>query len=247
MFKQYLIIIFVINRTSIFVNMYKTIIISLALLYSVVGYGQKLQETRNFNTPKEVVVDGKMTIKFHKSEDVDIVIETDKVKLEDVYTKYENNKLLIRVEPLDIEDGKVSIDAYLPSFENLTLHRGAKTRISQKMFTNDVTLTATTGADIRAQVQNNKTTIKATSGSFIQLEGKTNKLEAIVHSGAKVRTDSLDLKFAKIKCRTGGFIAVTPTIEANIKSTLGGTVKLLKKVNVISKNTLFGKIERDAQ
>jgi hypothetical protein len=227
--------------------MLKKLLLSAALLYSAIGFTQKLQETRSFNKPSEIIIDGKMSVKFHEAEDVDIVIETHKVKLEDVYTKYEDNKLLIRVEPLDIDDGKVFIDAYLPPFDKLTMHRGAKTKISQKMFNDDISLVITSGADIRAKVDNNKTIIKATSGSFIELEGKTNKLEAIVSSGANVRTDSLDLKYAHIKCRTGGFIATTPTMEADIRSSLGGTVKLLKKVNVISKSKLFGNIERDAQ
>ena len=224
--------------------MKSVVILCIGLLLSSMVYSQKFQETRNFDSPKEVVVDGKMNITFHKSDQVDVVIETDKVKLEDVYTKYEDNKLLIRVEPLDIEGGKVIVNAYLPAFEKLTLHRGAVTKINQELFVNDVSLTATTGADIRAEVDNNQTNIKVTSGAFIQLEGKANKLEALVHSGGNARTDSLDLKYAKIKCRTGGFIAATPTLEANIKSTLGGTVKLLNEVSVISKSSFFGDIIR---
>lgn len=226
--------------------MIKPILTLTVLLFSTSFFAQKFQETRNFDTPKKVVVDGKMTIKFHKADKVDVVIETEKVNLQDVYTKYEDNELLIRVEPLDIEGGKVFVDAYLPAFEELSLHRGAKTIISQNIFVNDVSLVSTTGADIRARLENNSTTIKATSGAFIQLEGKINKLEALVHSGGNVRTDSLDLKYANIKCRTGGFIATTPTIEANIRSTFGGTVKLLKKVGVITKSSLFGEIIRDA-
>lgn len=230
------------QRTINHNEMKKLGLLVVGVIMSTIVFSQKLQETRNFDAPKEVVVDGKMTIKFHKSDKVAVVIETDKVKLEDVYTKYENNKLLIRVEPLDIEGGKVLINAYTPAFDKLSLHRGAVTQITQVMFVNDVSLVSTTGADIRANVNNNQTTIKATSGGFIQLEGKVNKLEALVQSGGKVRTDSLHLKYANIKCRTGGFIAATPTIEAKVRSSLGGTIKLVKRVQVISKSTLFGDI-----
>jgi hypothetical protein len=227
--------------------MFKAILTFALLFISSFGFAQKLQETRSFDTPKEVIVDGKMTIKFHKSDKVDVVIDAEKVKLEDIYTKYEDNKLLIRVEPLDIEDGKVHINAYLPAFHKLSMHRGAEVVISQQMFVDDITLTSTTGADIKAKVDNNKVVLKATSGGFIQLEGKTNKLEALVHSGAMVRTDSLHLKFAEIKCRTGGFIATNPTMEAKIRSTFGGTVKLLKRAKVVTKGVLFGELIIDEQ
>jgi hypothetical protein len=222
--------------------MRKSILLIIGIILSSIVFSQKLQETRSFDTPKEVVADGKMMVFFHKSDKVDVVIDAEKVKLEDIYTKYENNKLLIRVEPLDIEGGKVTINVYTPAFEKLALHRGAIAKITQEMFVNDAHLTSTSGADIRAKLNNNQTTIKATSGAFIQLEGKVNKLKALVHSGANVRTDSLELKYAEIKCRTGGFIATNPTMEAKVNASLGGEVKLLKKVRVISKSSLFGDI-----
>ena len=67
------------------------------VLMSISLSAQKLQETRRFSTPQKVVVDGKMKLNLHKSNEVEVVINTKGVKLQDIYTKDKGDELLIRV------------------------------------------------------------------------------------------------------------------------------------------------------
>lgn len=218
---------------------YLTLVIILFLSHSTIA--QTIQETRRFNAPDKVIVDGKLKINFHPADEVEVVIESNKVPLKDIYTKYTNDELIIRVEPLDIEGGKVIINAYLPKFSRLTLSRGAETDIRKDIFKDVVYLKATSGAEIDTKLSVTSAEVKATSGAFIELAGKAEYLEAKAHSGGKIRTDSLQLEKAKLIARTGGFIAATPTKEAKVRSTFGGEIKLLKKV-IVNSTTLFGEI-----
>ena len=116
----------------------KRLIVLITLIsIATITFSQKLQETRRYNAPEKVKIDGKMLIRFHQADEVEVVIETEKVSLEDIYTKYSGDELLIRVEPLDIEGGSVVIDAYLPAFSELTISRGAATHISSNMLKNN--------------------------------------------------------------------------------------------------------------
>lgn len=214
---------------------------ALVLFLSTNLFSQTLQETRRFNAPQRVIVDGQMTVNFHLAEEVEVVIESEGVDLQDIYTKYTDEELLIRVEPLDIEGGEVTIDAFVPKLSSLTLHRGAETDILMNIFKEHTELKATSGAEIEAVVKVNSVEAKCTSGAFIELAGEVEYLEAKVHSGGKIRTDSLKLDRAKLIARTGGFIAANPTKEAQVRSTFGGEIKLLEKV-VVKSTTLFGEI-----
>ena len=229
------------NNQKLMYIIMKQITLLILILINFSVFAQKTQETRRFNAPEKVIVDGKMQINFHLAEDVEVVIESNKVPLKDIYTKYTNEELLIRVEPLDIEGGKVVIDAYLPKFSSLTMSRGAETDIRNDIFKDVVYLTATSGAELETKLSVKSAEAKCTSGAFIELAGKAEYLEAKAHSGGKIRTDSLALKRARLIARTGGFIAATPTEEAQVRSTFGGEIKLLKKA-IIKSTTLFGEI-----
>lgn len=222
----------------------KNLIVLIIVSLSVSLSAQKLQETRRFSTPQKVVIDGKMKLNLHKSNEVEVVINANGVELQDIYTKDKGDELLIRVEPIDIEGGTVVIDLYIPLFKELHLSRGAKTFVPDSFLENYAKISASTGAEIKGNFSKESLEAKSTSGAFIELAGKLKYLEAKVHSGGKIRTDSLNLQSAKLIARSGGFIAATPTEKVKIRACFGGEVKLLKNVSNIKTTKIFGNIDK---
>lgn len=224
--------------------MNKTIVFSILMSIATITFSQKLQETRRYNAPETVKIDGKMLVRFHQAEEVEVVIETEKVSLEDIYTKYSGDELLIRVEPLDIEGGSVVIDVYLPAFSELTITRGAATHISSNMLKNNAKVTAKTGATLKADLNIENFTAKIGSGAFLELFGTLKQLDATIYATGKLRTDSLNLQIANIKARSGGFAAINPKESADLKAHTGGEIKLLipvkkKKINTFMKGVII--------
>lgn len=219
--------------------MVKYISFILLLTLSTTSFSQKLQETRRYNAPETIKVDGKMLIRFHPSDEVEIVIETEKVSLEDIYTKYSGDELLIRVEPLDIEGGKVTIDVYMPSFSELSISRGAATHIGNNMLKNNAKVTVKSGATLKADINMDTFAAKVGTGGFLELAGTLDQLDATIYTGAKLRTDSLKLQNAKIKVRSGGFAAINPQLSADLKAITGGEIKLLKPVTKMKVKTFL--------
>ncbi|MFO7863906.1 MAG: DUF2807 domain-containing protein [Salinivirgaceae bacterium] len=219
--------------------MMKLISVIVLTALTLVSYSQKYQETRRFDAPTSVKIDGKMLVKFHKAEDVEVVIETEKVDLKDIYTKYSGDELLVRVEPLDIEGGKVTVDLYLPPFATIEISRGAAARIQKELLLQNFEASVSSGATLNLHLDSEHMSAKVASGGFLELFGNLNHLEAKVITGGKLRTDSLTLQTAKLKTRSGGFIAANPKENAELRATFGGEIKLLEPVKTKNVSTFF--------
>lgn len=224
---------------KIFKIMLKYISFFLLLTTTTVTFSQKLQETRRYNAPSTVKIDGKMLVRFHEAEEVEVVIEAEKVSLENIYTKYSGDELLIRVEPLDIEGGNVVIDVYLPSFSQLEISRGAATNLAKGILKDEAEILVKTGSTLKANIDMKSLKAKVKSGGFIELSGNLEYLEAKVVSGGKLRTDNLDLQETKLAVRSGGFAAITPKSKADLKAILGGEIKLLGSVKTKTVHTML--------
>jgi hypothetical protein len=113
---------------------------------------------------------------------------------------------------------------------------------------NNFEATVSSGATLNLHLDLENLTAKVASGGFLELFGNLKHLEAKAVTSGKIRTDSLTLQTAKLKARSGGFIAANPKENAELRATFGGEIKLLELVKTKTVSTFFkGEIIEDDQ
>ncbi|MCM5662791.1 head GIN domain-containing protein [Galbibacter mesophilus] len=191
----------------------------------VKGNGNVITEQRGADeTIESVKATEGLDVFVTQSESTSIKVEADENVIDLIETSVSNGTLKISCkEPIGrVSSKKVYVS--LPKIVSLESSSGADMSTMGTIEANEISLDASSGSDIEAELQATSVTLKASSGAEIEVYGVTETLKANASSGADINAHRLKAKIVKADASSGADIEVNAANEIAIHKSSGGEV-----------------------
>ncbi|MBP2833414.1 DUF2807 domain-containing protein [Aquimarina sp. U1-2] len=159
-----------------------------------------------------------------KDQDAKVIVEANR-NLHDHIEVYVKENILHVTSDKNIywADEKNVFVAY-DKLTQLKVNSGASITAQEPIVQKEISLSATSGADIKLNVKAETINSSVTSGALINLEGKVNNHKASATSGADIRAKNLLSLVSEAKATSGASIKIHAKKEFTGKATSGADV-----------------------
>ncbi|MDH6251262.1 hypothetical protein M2347_000989 [Chryseobacterium sp. H1D6B] len=205
-------------------------------------------ESRNVGEFSGIQVSTGVNVVYKQEGPTNIKVIADADKLQYVITKVENGVLKVYVDNKGVRSLKfknLSVNVSSPRMNNVKVSSGASFSTVNSVreenmdidassgssikgtfaISNLTTVNATSGSNIKADINTRNINIKASSGSDTTLEGQADSGTIDVSSGASCKTVNLIMKNAEVECTSGSSLSVNVTNKMKARVSSGGSVK----------------------
>lgn len=191
-------------------------------------------------------------IKIANKVDVDLVPYASENKIEisgydadEVIIKVKQGELVVKL-PIDevFSDSDTKIKLYIKDFTSLNLNNGADVEITSQIKQKEISLEASEGSFLSADLDVKTARLKAVTGSEMHVYGESKNQYVTVKTGGIFIGKSFKTEKTDVKVSYGGTAEVYATHSCKAKTTAGGEIEIYgnpKKVN--QKTKLGGSID----
>lgn len=124
--------------------------------------------------------------------------------------------------------------------EGITATSGSDVYTKETLKVNDITISATSGADIRMEIDANSVESSATSGSDIEISGIAINHTSRATSGASIEAYQLHSKNVTVKVSSGADINIYASESINAKASSGGDIDYKGSPKLVNKKSSSG-------
>ena len=156
--------------------------------------------------------------------------------------KNKNGRLYIRMDIKKRLGGFNTTVALFNSnlLETICANEGAFVSSQDVLFQPSITLKAQEGAEIEALLDVQKVKTKTGSGGIVSLKGAAKVQDHSAVTGGIVKAETLDSEQVEVRVKAGGKAAVRATELAEIKVSLGGTVRVYGEPKKLVQSVAIG-------
>lgn len=231
----------------------KKIICALVVLLSLQSFAQKESILNDPNAQRRTldgtfttisVTDGVELFLIQGNEESIAISASDDKYLERYKTEVSNGILKIYYDNKGVNwtgNEKRRLKAYVSfkQLEKLNASGGAQVKMQQKLISDKMECTFTSGSSFNGEVEMNDLDIAQNSGASFNITGKAGKLTVDVSSGAIFKGYELLTDFCDAKASSGGGIRINVNKELTVKANSGGGIRykgngVIKEMNVNS-------------
>lgn len=195
-------------------------------------------------TPKEdfikIKVSSGLDLFITQGNTTEVILEADENLHEIIFTEVNNGELRIYSEKSIWKAKSRKVHVTLPKIESVKATSGADVYAENTLKTDAIRVIATSGADIRLDLDANEVDSSATSGSDINLSGTTKKHNSKATSGASIDAYDLRSETAVVAVTSGANINIHASESINAAATSGGDVDYSGNPKKVSKSTTSG-------
>ena len=116
----------------------------------------------------------------------------------------------------------------------IKVNSGASITSKEEVVQKDLTISATSGADIKLRIKAETVATSVSSGAMINLTGKVNNHRASASSGADIRAEDLLSLVSEAKASSGSSIKIHAKDEFTGKATSGADILYYGKPEKVS-------------
>jgi hypothetical protein len=205
-------------------------------------------ESRNVGEFSGIQVSTGVNVVYKQEGPTNIKVIADADKLQYVITKVENGVLKVYIDNKGIRSLKfknLSVNVSSPRMNSIKVSSGASFSTVNSVreenmdidassgssikgtfaISNLTTVSATSGSNIKADINTRTINVKASSGSDTTLEGQADSGIIDVSSGASCKTVNLVMKNAEVECTSGSSLSINVTNRLKARVSSGGSVK----------------------
>lgn len=124
--------------------------------------------------------------------------------------------------------------------EGITATSGSDVYTKETLKVNDITISATSGADIRMEIDANSVESSATSGADIEISGIAINHTSRATSGASIEAYQLHSKNVTVKVSSGADINIYASESINAKASSGGDIDYKGSPKLVNKKSSSG-------
>lgn len=170
----------------------------------------------------------------------EITVEADE-NLQDIIITEINDGVLKIYSEKNIWKAKArKIYVTVATLEGVTATSGSDVYTEETIKVNNISVSATSGADIRMALDANSVSSSATSGSDVEISGITNQHSASATSGASIDAYELESKNVTVKVTSGADINVYASETIDAKATSGGDIDFKGSPKQVNKKSSSG-------
>ncbi len=192
---------------------------------------QNRKITENFNSVK---VSTGIDLYITQGSNKKVSVEADDNIIDLIITKVEGNVLKIYFEKNVRKAKSKKVYIVMPQIVSLKATSGASIEGEKKIESENLELSASSGAEIQLKLQVTNLTCKSSSGAEVEISGNSLKFDANANSGAEI--DAEDLKSVNVtaKASSGAEITIIAQKSIDASASSGGHIKY--KGNPTEKN-----------
>lgn len=192
----------------------------------VKGNGKVVTEERTVKSFDGVSASAGIDVVIMQGEKEFLEVEADENLLEYIITEVKSGVLKVHWKPnTNVRSyKKVLIHVTCKDLNLVKASSGADIYSKGMIKTNEMTISASSAADIKLSVEGEMITCKASSGADIRLTGKTQFLKAGCSSGADIKAADMEAEVVEAKASSGADIKVTVTKELTASASSGADI-----------------------
>ncbi len=193
---------------------------------SITGSGNVTVEKRSVDGDfKSVEVSNAIDLVIEQSENIEISVEADDNLQKEITTTIENGVLIIscKFNNFDSVTSK-KVTVKMPLIEELEASSSSTITSKNKLQGDQITLSASSAAEIDLNLEFEKIESKASSAGNITIKGKALQLETNASSGSDIDAGNLLANEIIAKSSSGASITVHPIVLLKAGASSGGSI-----------------------
>lgn len=195
-------------------------------LNSVRGNGDVTSENRMISEEFDAIkVSRGLDVYITQSDNESITVEADDNLHDIIMIEVENNVLKIYADENISYSKSKKVMVSFKNISKITATSGSDLIATNVIKADDLELIASSGSDIKIEVDTNSAICESASGSDISISGKTNKLYAEASSGSDIKAGNLKAIETTARASSGADITVNTAKELTAKASSGGDIK----------------------
>ena len=200
------------------------------------GNGNVVTEERNIRDFNKVKGSAGLDVYLTKGSENKVVVEADENLLEFIETEVHNGRLTIGTErSIGRSKAKKVYVTYIELSE-IAASSGSDVIVNSVVKNENISLDASSGADLEVEVFAKDLYVEASSGADIKVRGKATKLKAKSSSGSEIDAEELFVISCDADASSGGDITVNVKEDLETEATSGGTIRYYGNPSAVSKN-----------
>jgi hypothetical protein len=201
------------------------------------GNGNVVTQERNVSSDfNKVRGSAGLDVYLTQGDENKIVVEADENLLEYIETEIENGKLKIRsTENIGRAKAKKVYVTYT-SLNTVEASSGADVIVNSVLKSENITLDASSGADLEVEVFAREVFAETSSGAEIKVSGKATSLKANASSGSELNARTLLVVNCNADASSGADITVNVKDQLDTETSSGGDIKYYGDPAAVSKN-----------
>ncbi|MGY5851283.1 head GIN domain-containing protein [Salegentibacter sp. F14] len=216
----------------------KRLIVILSIICSSPIFGQE-ELSHNLASFSEVKVYNGLRLNLHYSDENKAIVTGS--KRGEVEFENENGILKIKMNIDNIwKEDNTEVDLYFTYLNNIDAKQNSVIELSSLYTTEELSLEASEGAKIYAEIEARDLNIKSLTGGEIEVKGKADVQDIKIRAGGQYYARYLESQNIFISISAGGVADINASERVDAKVRAGGTVNIYGNPEIIDKDTLFG-------
>lgn len=209
------------------------------------------RQTRQVSGFHGVAVSSGINVYLTQKSVEEVVVETESDDLDQIITKVEDGILKISMKQrlwFNFGWSHKSPKVYVSfkTLDKLEASSGSDVYSQAILKVDNLNLHASSGSDVKLELDANEVNVETSGGSDISLKGKANLLRASASSGGDISADEFHTKKCTASTSSGSDIKVYASEEINASASSGGDISYygnpaIKNVNESSGGDVHGK------
>jgi hypothetical protein len=204
-------------------------------LDSITGSGNIVSETRNHTNFDKITIKSGLSCEIIQSHEFKVIVKADDNVVQNIKTSVQNNTLIIETEDISLINFTSKIIVQLPSLKAINSSSGAYAEIPNVFIGEELSITASSGSEIKANVEFDTIYLDSSSGSSIDAKGKALKLYTDSSSGSTIDAGELYSNYVTSKASSGSSSEINPIINLDARASSGSSIEyktIPKTINI---------------
>jgi hypothetical protein len=176
---------------------------------SIKGNGNVVEQNRKTRDFSKIEVSRGMNVYISQGETHKIVVKADENLLDAIETENEGDVLIIRATQNIRSATSKKVFITVPNLEEIEASSGSNIFSETKLVFRDLTVSTSSGSNVKLEINSEKSEFSSSSGSNINLQGTTTSFKAKSSSGSNIKAEELTAENCDTEASSGSNIWIT--------------------------------------
>ncbi len=200
------------------------------------GNGNVVTEERHVRDFSKVKGSAGLDVYLTKGSENKVVVEADENLMEFIETEVHNGRLTIGTKRSIGRSKAKKVHVTYIELSEIAASSGSDVIVNSVVKNENISLDASSGADIEVEVLAKDLYVETSSGAEIKVRGKATRLKAKSSSGSEIDAEELLVINCDADASSGGDITVNVKENLETEATSGGTIRYYGNPSAVSKN-----------
>jgi hypothetical protein len=210
---------------------------SSCMLNGIKGNGNVVTDTRSVSEDFDAIHASRgIDVYVTMSNDVSITVKADENLQDIIITEVRDEVLHVYLDKNVWHSSSKKVYVTIPDIKEISTTSGASVISEGRIVAEELKVSATSGSDIKLDVEAEDINCSTTSGADIKLRGKATNLIVDSTSGSDVKAEDLIAEVCDVSVTSGADVDVHVTGTLSARATSGGDIRYIGNPKNISKS-----------